>query len=226
MLLSSALALGFLHGLGPDHLMAITALSVGAPTLSRGRDALVLALRFACGHVVLLAVAALGGAWLGATVPRVAEEAGELLAGILLVALGLACALALLTRRVYGHTHPHGPDGRSHWHMHVGGAHRHATRGHAHLPSLLGAAFAISGVRALTIVGAQGIKPGSLPLLGPILLALLFACGLILSMTLFGLLLGGVLSTRAASRMGQGASWLTAAASTLLGVYWMLASRF
>src|SRR5438105_15892390 len=62
-LLASALFLGFLHGLGADHLMAIAALSVdgdlgGQSAASRRARALGVASRFAAGHAVLLGAGA------------------------------------------------------------------------------------------------------------------------------------------------------------------------
>jgi high-affinity nickel permease len=66
LLISSTFALGFLHGLGADHLMAIAALSLGTAgetaTVQRSR-ALGVALRFAIGHALLLAIGA--GALIG-----------------------------------------------------------------------------------------------------------------------------------------------------------------
>ena len=91
LLISSALALGFLHGLGADHLMAIAALSVGAagetPALQRTR-ALGVAVRFAIGHALLLALGAGALVALGWSLPLVVERGGEVLGGVLLIVLG------------------------------------------------------------------------------------------------------------------------------------------
>src|SRR5436309_3339817 len=51
------LALGFLHGLGADHLMAIAALSLATPLgPARYGRAFWLAVRFAVGHALLLSL--------------------------------------------------------------------------------------------------------------------------------------------------------------------------
>ena len=72
LLFTSALFLGFLHGLGADHLMAIAALSVGgaAETAARQRSrALGIAVRFAVGHALLLALGAAALLALGWSLP-------------------------------------------------------------------------------------------------------------------------------------------------------------
>ena len=86
------LALGFLHGLGADHLMAIAALSVGARGGDRRRvqraRALGVAVRFAIGHALLLALGAGALIVLGWSLPVVFERGGEMLGGMLLIVLG------------------------------------------------------------------------------------------------------------------------------------------
>ncbi|HXH07846.1 MAG TPA: hypothetical protein VNI83_14775, partial [Vicinamibacterales bacterium] len=72
-LFSSAVALGFVHGLGADHLMAIAALSVDRRGRAAGgpaarRRALGVAVRFACGHALLLGAGAGAALLLGWTV--------------------------------------------------------------------------------------------------------------------------------------------------------------
>src|SRR3954471_234174 len=91
LLFTSALALGFVHGLGADHLMAIAALSIGttgdAPALRRAR-AMGVAVRFAVGHALLLALGAGGLIALGWSLPIMVERGGELLGGVLLIVFG------------------------------------------------------------------------------------------------------------------------------------------
>jgi len=99
-LLISALGLGFLHGLGGDHLMAIAALSVdGAADASasarRGR-ALAVAMRFALGHALLLALGAALVVLIGWSIPPHVERGGELLGGGLLIVMGIVTLQHLL----------------------------------------------------------------------------------------------------------------------------------
>lgn len=230
MLFASALALGFLHGLGADHLMAIAALSLGAagesPALQRTR-AFGVAVRFAIGHALLLAVGAGLLVALGWSLPLVVERGGELLGGSLLVVLGAIGLWGALSGRVYGHSHRHGREARPHWHLHIsirgGDPSRHPQpAAHSHLPTILGAVFAISSLRALTLLAPFGDSLGGSPL--PVLLTLIgvFAVGILLSMALFGVAFARLLSAAVAARLGQAAAATMAVASIGLGVFWMV----
>ena len=108
--------LGFLHGLGADHLMAIAALSLGdragTPAARRTR-ALGVAVRFAAGHALLLALGAGALIALGWSLPLVVERGGEMPGGTLLVALGAVGLWGVAAGRVYGHSHAGEP--APHW---------------------------------------------------------------------------------------------------------------
>jgi hypothetical protein len=56
-----------------------------------------------------------------------------------------------------------------------------------------------------------------------LLLVALFGLGLLLSMSLFGVLLARVMSLGTVEAFGRAAAGMVAVASMLLGVYWMLA---
>jgi hypothetical protein len=225
LLLSSALALGFLHGLGADHLMAIAALSIGSgaetASVKRAR-AMGVAVRFALGHALLLAIGAGLLIALGWSLPIVVERGGEMLGGTLLVLLGGVGLWGLFAGRVYGHTHRHDHEPASHWHLHIGRPDRHPMEtAHSHLPTIVGAAFAVSSLRALTILAPFGDRVGSAPL--PVLLGLIgvFAIGVLISMSLFGVAFAGIMSARAIARLGRSAAATMAVASIALGVYWL-----
>lgn len=223
---STVFLLGFLHGLGADHLMAIAALSVGgrAPAASRSRRAVRVAVQFACGHAMLLAGGAAAAVVVGREWPRLTEAAGELIAGLSLVTLGAAGLWALATGRVYLHSHAHGDPPHSHWHWHFGRGHRHPGSGHhSHLPALVGAVFAVSGLRGLTMLAPAGSELLTSPLY-LLALILLFALGVVCSMTLFGVVLARLLTIRTVAAVGRAAAFVTATASVALGVYWILAT--
>jgi hypothetical protein len=86
---------------------------------------------------------------------------------------------------------------------------------------MIGAAFAVSSLRALAMLTPFGDRLGAAPL--PVLLALVivFAVGILISMSLFGVALARVLSTRALERIGVGASFLVGTSSVVLGVAWI-----
>jgi hypothetical protein len=212
-LLLSAFALGFLHGLGGDHLMAIAALSMdGTADLAaaaRRTRALGVAMRFAGGHALLLGAGASLIVLVGWSIPPHVERGGEMLGGALLIIMGLVTlqhltqppSRAALRRPGHDHSHPH-PH-------------------HSHLPAMIGAAFAISSLRAVVMLTPFGGHATSQPL--PLLLALIavFAGGILASMSLFGVALAGVLSTRALQRVGHGAGALVGLSSIVLGVAWV-----
>ena len=87
---------------------------------------------------------------------------------------------------------------------------------------MVGAAFAVSSLRALATLTPFGASLGSAPL--PVLLALIgvFAVGILVSMSLFGVVLAGVLSTRALARVGHGAGALVGLSSVVLGIAWVV----
>jgi nickel/cobalt exporter len=226
LILATALFLGFLHGLGADHLMAIAALTVdGSVTTASARRARALgvALRFATGHAVLLGLGTGLIVIAGWTIPVVVERGGELLGGVLLVLMGCLAVAGIISGRVYGHTHVHGREPEPHWHLHVGRRERHpGTAAHSHLPTIIGAAFAISSLRALAMLTPFGAGLGAAP--WPLLMVLIavFAVGILLSMSLFGVALARILSASALERVGQGAGLLVGVSSIVLGIAWIV----
>ena len=224
--MSSALVLGFLHGLGADHLMAIAALSIGAagdtPAVQRTR-ALGVAVRFAIGHALLLAIGAGALVALGWSLPLVVERSGEVLGGVLLITLGAIGLWGVVAGKVYGHSHRHGQEPAPHWHLHIGRQDHHpAASAHSHLPTVIGAAFAISSLRALTLLAPFGTGLAASPLSMLLMLIAIFGVGILLSMSLFGVALARVMSAAVTARLGQAAAILMACASIALGGYWVL----
>jgi nickel/cobalt exporter len=205
-LLGTALFLGFLHGLGPDHLMAIAALSVDGTDERRAR-ALGVAVRFAVGHALLLGVGAGLIVLIGWSIPAPVERGGEMLGGALLIVMGLVTLQHLR---------------RHHRHLALATSHFAPRTSHSHVPTLIGAAFAVSSLRALAMLTPFGAELGTAPL--PLLITLIgvFACGILVSMSLFGVALARLLSMRALERIGHGAGALVGVSSVMLGVAWVL----
>jgi hypothetical protein len=205
ILIATALFLGFLHGLGPDHLMAIATLSVDDRS---PRRAISVAIRFAIGHGLLLTIGAGLIVLVGWTLPPGVERGGEMLGGGLLVVMGIVTLQHLRHHQHHQHDHPDDP--------------QHLEGHHSHLPTMVGAAFAVSSLRALAMLTPFGERLGAAPL--PLLIALIavFAVGILLSMTLFGVFLARVLSTRTLERLGHGAGALIGASSVILGVAWVV----
>ncbi len=218
----SALTLGFLHGLGADHLMAIAALSVAGPVDRRQARVVRTAVGFACGHTLVLGAGVAAAVAFGLVLPAAVSSGAERVGGAILVTLGMAGCWSVISGRAYSHIHSDAA-GRAHWHLHLGGQRAHAG-GHAHsfVPTAMGAVFAISSLRALMLLQPFGAGAGTLALPALLLLIALFGLGILLSMSIFGVLLARVLSIRAVEQFGQMAAGLVAIASIGLGMYWIL----
>jgi hypothetical protein len=231
VLTGSMLALGFLHGLGADHLMAIAALSLATPLgPARYARAFGLAVKFAVGHAVLLAAGAGLVLFFGWQIPARVEQGGELVGGCLLIVLGLVVGWLTWRGRLYvhSHAHEHGEPGahglwHSHWHLHVGQRHSHVPAVHTALPGFLGAVFAVSGLRALIVSLPLWDAPAGADHFWSLLfLVTVFALGILLSMSLFGIVLAHTLAARQMTgRVARISAAVTALGSLMLGVYWI-----
>jgi nickel/cobalt exporter len=228
----TALALGFVHGLGADHLMAIAALSVrgGRTRTIALRQPFEVAVRFALGHALLLFLGAAAVLVLGWQIPEIVEHSGERVGGALLIAMGMFTLWVVASERLYGHSHEHGHHAAHasadhvHWHFHFGRRDAHpGPQAHSHGAGVLGAVFAVSGLRALTLLAPALHGQASPSLVTLLYLVLIFAVGILLSMSLFGIVLSRVLGIPWIVRtVGRGAAALTAVASIVLGVYWIM----
>ena len=206
---------GLHHGLGTDHLLAVTALA----RRGRGvRDFVSLGFRFGAGHTGLLMTLAILALCSGMAVLDQWQVWAEQGAGGLLICLGLWSLADWLRKneRLHSHYHSH-PDGTIHRHLHfhlrTQTTPRHA---HPHFPALLGGLFATSGVRSLLL----GIVPlvQAQSRLWAFLCILLFGMGVMVAMTLYGWLAGSALRRIEA----QGRVNLLLGVSTLaVGIYWI-----
>jgi len=208
--------------------MAIATLSLSAgaeaPAVARAR-ALGVAVRFALGHALLLALGASAMILLGWSLPLVVERGGEMLGGFLLIVLGAIALWGVGAGRVYGHTHRHGHEAAPHWHLHIGRRDRHPVPGsHSHVPTFIGAAFAVSSLRALTLLAPFGDRLGAAPLSLLLVLITVFAAGILLSMSLFGVAFAGLMTARVVARLGRAAGAVMALSSIALGIYWVIQS--
>lgn len=223
-LAASALTLGFLHGLGADHLMAIAALAVDGSADRRHGRVLRTAMGFAFGHAAVLGVGAILAVGAGLLVPAALSSGAERAGGVMLIAMGAFGLWTLTTGRAYGHIH-RSPDSRfqGRWHMHLSHGAGHPARAHggAVMPVVIGALFAVSSLRAIMLLQPFSPEAQALALPGLLGLIVLFGVGVLLSMSLFGVILARVLSTKALSAIGRTAAGFVAVASILLGAYWM-----
>jgi len=198
LLLALIFFAGILHGLGPDHLAAVTALS----TVAGGARRLVFfSLRFALGHSAVLAAAGLAAHFGRDLLPaawgaRLDQVAGSLL---VLTGVGLLVALALGKVSLHSHAHAHGAGEHRHYHLHFFSRARHE-HGHGRLAAALGALFALGGARGLLAV--VPIATSETLLISAVRIAA-FTIGIAAAMVAYGLLAGPLLRwTEARPRIG------------------------
>lgn len=204
---------GLLHGVGPDHCLAIGSLA------SRGglRRALAVSLRFGLAHTAVLAACALAASLLGTVIPERLERALEMVGGASLLALGVWTVLD--ARAVASHDHG---DGRAHVHLfddgHAGGdLPRDEARVAGSLSAVAGAVFGLSGVRALVLLLPAAVQR-SVPVVA--LSVLLFGAGVVVSMLGVGWLAQGVGAR--ARRVERGLRALVGLASMAVGAWWVV----
>lgn len=128
-LLVAASVLGVTHGIEPDHVAGISALTheVGDPRLS----ALVGGC-FAVGHAALVVVwIALAMAVFGTTsFPPMFEQIGMVFVGVVLGLLSLYLGLTGSRKLLHRHRHDHDEGPHAHYHLHLPAFLRPATEGH------------------------------------------------------------------------------------------------
>lgn len=214
MLLALIFLAGILHGLGPDHLAAITALN--AASGSDSRRLLFFSARFALGHAAVLAVAGLSTHYLRVSMPAGWEHGFEIATAWLLMVSGAALLLGLASGRLTVHSHPHEHPGGAHrhFHAHLFGAreHRHA---HGKLAATLGGLFALGGTRSLLAVVPAALAQTALI---SFLRVGAFSAGMVAGMLAYGLIAGRALSRleRSAETPATGGGFTAARAAFLV----------
>lgn len=209
----TALLVGSLHALEPDHMAAVTSFAVRRP---HARASVAFGLRWALGHGgAILLVGALIIA-VGLRFPEAAEHWLERFVGAVLIALGAWTAYS--ARRLHVHRHVH-DDGRVHAHLHSHAlteshAHRHGATAVGMIHGLAGTAPAVALVPLASLDSAtEGI-------------AYLFAFGLGtgIGMGLYALVAGLVIGRAAfaSERLARGIAKTTGIATIAIGVFWMV----
>ena len=217
LLLGMIFLAGVVHGLGPDHLAAITAF--GAVVGRDFRRLSFFALRFAGGHVVVIAGAALLGHAGRKALPERWERAFDLTGAGFLIITGVALLAGLVSRRVALHAHDHEHHGigpHQHFHAHFGNTEEHR-HGHGQLAMVVGALFALGGVRSLLLIVPVAMS-GTVVVAGARIAA--FALGIAVFMCAYGLLAGRVLSgATEKTRSPRGQVWAMRLASAGVGLF-------
>ena len=181
---------GMRHALEADHIAAVTSLASRSASV---RDRITVAAVWGGGHAVSLM--ALGGILvaLGTSLPERVARGFEILAGLVLIALGVDVLRRLRRSRIHFHVHRH-PDGVRHVHAHAHqppARHDPAAHDHQHVRGLLPRALAVGGIHGLAGSGALVLL--SMQMMGSgaraIVYVLCFAVGSIVGMVAFSLVL-------------------------------------
>lgn len=199
------LALGAVHALDADHIMAVSLLNSRRVPLWRLAGS---CMYWACGHSAVLMALFAALALFGAALPPVVQSAAELAVGVLLVGLGLA--MLILGRGISLHSHSHG--GLRHIHLWRG-----PHRGHASL--LVGALHGLAGGAPLLALVPGGAANGWG--LGYIAL---FCIGMSAAMITFGVGFGTLAAFLRRRGMGAWVPRSVAMAAVAVGGYWLAAA--
>jgi ABC-type nickel/cobalt efflux system permease component RcnA len=226
--LAVALLLGLRHATDPDHLTAVSTLTLGQREAG-ARRAGALGAAWGIGHATTLLLCGLPVVLLRRNLPEPIQHAAELAVGAIIVAL--AARLLVRWRRGYFHVHEHEHDGVRHVHPH---AHEHS-RSHSHplhhehrhgLGRSPLAAFGIGLVHGLG--GSAGVAlllVGAMPGRGRAAVALVvFASATALSMTAISATLGRLVSTERVARHLSRAIPTLATATLLFGLGYAVAA--
>ena len=208
-------AAGVLHGLGPDHLAAIS--GFGAATGAGASRLALFAVRFALGHVGIVVAAGILGRFGYALLPVAWEPLFEIGAGALLALTGIVLLAGLLTGRiaVHAHAHEHGEGRHRHFHLHLGtrGKHRHV---HGSFAFALGGLFALGGARSLLAVAPLTMTRSTLQAGAAVVL---FTVGIVLAMWAYGMLAGRLLARTSHALTARAAAFAVAAFCVVAGLW-------
>jgi len=213
-----ALLLGFLigvrHALEADHVAAVASLATRSASL---RESVKVAAAWGSGHAASLVLAGAAVLALGVSLPESVARGFEMLAGVVLIALGVDVLRRARRRRIHVHVHEH--DGARHVHVHAHQddqrPHDASAHEHEHATGLLPRALAVgslhglAGSGALVLLSVQMVESR----LQAFAYVVAFALGSVLGMVAFSLALSLPLAW--SPRLLQGR---TGKLETLLGV--------
>lgn len=213
LLYATALLVGSLHALEPDHLAAVTSFAVRRP---RWREAVRYGVRWALGHGAAIVGAGTVLLLIGLRLPAATTHWLERGVGLVLVGLG-AWTIAG-ARRLHAHTHVHA-DGTVHAHLHSHAlVHDHD---HRHAATAVGLLHGLAGTApAVALVPLAGFDSAGVGIAWLVVFAIGTACGMAVYALLAGLVAG-----RVALRSAPLARWLALATGCLtigVGILWLV----
>ena len=218
-LVAIGFALGLVHALDADHVMAVSILSNQRPGFGK---TLRYCANWALGHGGVLLVSGLLLFGLGIGIPAQLVQAAEIMVGLFLVGMGLFCFWRFRRERIRLVEHQHGELQHRHWQIDGDSRHGHEQGGGklGHTPVMVGVVHGFAGsapALALVPVVAHGNFWSALAYL------LLFSCGVMLAMLTFGLGFGATQRylNQQSVRMMNWLRHLIAFCSIAVGGYWL-----
>lgn len=219
VLFATALLLGALHSIEPDHMAAVSAFVLRRPNR---RQAIGYGLRWGFGHGAIILVA---GTALVALRVQLGDAAGAWLERAVGVSLILLGAWVLVTARtLHAHLHRH-DDGNAHLHLHAHPrATDHAARGahqHRHAATAMGMLHGLAGTApAVALIPLARVDS---PFVAAGYLAL-FGVGTAVAMALYAMF-AGVVAARAAERsaaLGRALARFAGVGTVAVGILWLM----
>ena len=219
MMVSIGFALGLVHALDADHVMAVS-------VLSNLRPGFIKTLRYcttwALGHGFVLLISGLLLFGLGIVIPESLVHLAEIMVGLFLIGMGFFCFWRFRRERIALVEHRHGEIKHRHWQIEGDQAHAraHADDKLSHAPVMVGMLHGFAGsapALALVPVVAQGNLGSALGYL------LLFSAGVMLAMLAFGLGFGAVqrhINQQSVAMMNR-LRHVIAFSSVAVGGYWL-----
>ena len=218
-----AFALGLVHALDADHVMAVSVFATRGHGTAQGVRA---GLRWSLGHGLVLLAAGLVLVAFGRSLPEPLAALADRLVGLTMIGLGVFVFFELARRGAHLHFHAHdGMRPHAHWHGHERETRRDAGAAHHHEHGAL-------------LVGALHGLAGSAPILAVLPVAhrsprlavaylVLFGLGVAVAMVGVSGLLGHLAGRLTREGAGRGLSWLRgagAAGSVAIGAWLAFAS--
>lgn len=177
-ILVTGLGLGLLHAFDADHVMAVSSL---ASDKKKTKTITRYASLWALGHGSVLLAMGIVAIGFGLTFPSIVSHWAELFVGIMLIVLGGMSLRALYKEQLQLKVHSHGDIRHAHY------VQENQTTNHDHRPLLVGIAHGAAGsAPALALLPAINQQSAT----STLLYLLIFSFGLLVSMSLFGLILG------------------------------------
>jgi ABC-type nickel/cobalt efflux system permease component RcnA len=219
-ILLTALGLGLVHSLDPDHIVAVSTLVCNNRSLRKSISSAVV---WGIGHSVVLILAGALVLLLRVAIPESVVNIFEFAAAILLIILGGYVLRPIIQERIHQHQHAtNQPHDHTHHHEH-GHTHSHSNEhGHIHLSksALTGVLQGMGGTAALMLVTLTTVSTVEMGLI----FILIFGVGVILGMMGVSLLVGSVITYTASKfeRVHKIILAVTGSISIIVGIILMI----